>query len=1037
MADNIKNDLIRALRSPRMTFQNGVMNTPNNNVNGFISDLVNSEVEKTGSIIRRKGSFCLINPDEYKEWALYFPIDISGAEVIILVDYSGRFYVVSDLYPEILFTLNKSGFTKIYYPDTNAYSFEVRFDRGTSYILNDRTDSATVWNEYGDSITIFKRGSIRFLDTTDVDESKTTESRRDFDTIPDTAGVYVPIKYTRKKTIKTFRLVDAPKKTYDYVRKNIPRINSIRGDICVAQVDSMGRIGKKSSSVFLNKYGEYFVSMIPAFNFEDEIVESLGLFPFGTPSIPSSSGFSNWFAEREAAERDTLYLYNTGAGDAEITFVAKEGITNATITLVENAAPDASAMTVAVVGNAVTVTWGASHVPNYTVADIQTAIAASVAASLVMSTILGGDGSSDATALAVQSLTSYSDMDLYRISCEEQPYNFQDEAFTEDPAFTNTQFLTCTFGIHPDTEKKPLGKYMKATMWLDYQAVSTAADRVVDFTNVGALMRIVRASFMKTPRTATALSANREIICGAGGNINEFLSAGDADSAAATMTVGLFDEVQFFELPMFITKAKYMSDIPHKYGFDDHYDANAYAMTYSLYDSSADGQEPVAKPGILYEVLIGLPSNYIKDVFASIALYDVNGDLLSDQEIRSEGFTSLMTAQVQFIIDEAGEGDPSGFYPAQWAFRVPDNTNNLVGLRNTGYDCWEVERNLKINDALEFDSDYYDVDLDGNISVKMDEDDKTVTDRLMRNHDLYVYQTDYDDWFKNGSRFAVINDTAVLAVSQRAFAKSDADSGLIPIYSLDLIDSGQRRVNYANNKIDMIGYLPVCALENINLRAFAHNASSLQKEAEYIKDMAENRGSVFLLENGSLWIGKNNEMLLFDFVVNLNSSITAIEKFNEGVAAFSANNVSYIDSRGNVYPVQNLSEFKSTNVVKAKWMPDGRVYAVTSEGEIMVVSVQYTENNNQYYQADNVSLVIPETMFGSNTDITFSKGTVWFSRDTDVWGLTKGKWTKINTFGDNQIAGIFTYRDELCVIFNNNPIPAGRTKTELLGEVVG
>ena len=194
-----------------------MMSTPNNNINGFVSDLVNSEVEKsTGAVIRRSGSFCLINPPTYKEWVVYVSIDVSGAEIVLLIDYSGAFYVVSDMYPEILFKLNKSGFTKIYYPDVKDYSYEVRFDRGTNYMYNDRTDSITVTNEFGDSITIFKKGSIRFLENSGTQESYHPRERRDFDDLnPTDPACFIPIKYSRKKKLNSFNLIDAPDKTYD------------------------------------------------------------------------------------------------------------------------------------------------------------------------------------------------------------------------------------------------------------------------------------------------------------------------------------------------------------------------------------------------------------------------------------------------------------------------------------------------------------------------------------------------------------------------------------------------------------------------------------------------------------------------------------------------------------------------------------------------------------------------------------------------------------------------------------------------------
>ena len=752
-------------------------------------------------------------------------------------------------------------------------------------------------------------------------------------------------------------------------------------------------------------------------------MERLGLILFNE-EFPDNPNYTEWYVEREAGTRTSVkYSATTGGTSAsDIGFYAVEGVTDATITLTGGG----GALSIVTSGNDVKVTFISGFT---TVNSLVSSINSDAAASLIMTAVALGSGTEHIPTLAQTPLSQDLSVEAFKMVCEDQDYNFQQTAFKELGEVP--KYLTCTFGIHPDTPEAPLGKYMRATMWLDYQAVSSAAARTVVMDNIGCLMKAVNINFMRFPHSATAISNNFEIIKSSN---NEFLVAGDVDFAGAEMVQGVFDENHFSEMAMYIIGAEYIDDLPLKYGFDNHVSDNVSQVGYSLYDSSADG-EASAKAGILFDVLIALPSTYIKDMKTVISLQDVSGKPL-ESTIRTEGFSSLMTAQIPFIVDTAFEiSKPTGFFPAQWALRVPNNENLYVGLRNMGYDCWTAKRGLRVDTTINLDKDYYDMNLDGDVIVAPGQE-SSITDDLLRNFDIICLQADYDDWFKNGTRFAVINDDSVVAVSQRCFASSN---DLVPVYSQSHTDSGTRQINY-QTEIDMIGYMPICAVENIYLRGFPFVGSTLQKEAEYIKDIVETASNIFMLENGVIWIGKNNEMLIFDFSVQLDSSINKIAKFNNGVVAFMAHDIKYVDNRGKIFPIHNLNSFGNVDVVVAKHMPNNNVYAVTSQGEIMMISIKYTEENNQYYQADNMSIRIPDIIFGSNTDIAFSNETIWFSRDNDVYGLTPEGWTKVNTFGDNKIAGIFTYRDELCVIFNNNPLMLGRVKLtygDLSSEVVG
>ncbi len=909
-----RNELVRIFKSPKLVFTKGMMSKANDNLEGYVSDLTNMEIDSEGVAKRRMGSFCLLNPDDDREWILYFVTKISGCDLIFLVDYSGNIYCVSENYPEKIFTLNKSGFTKLYYPDTDTFSYEARFDRGTKFFYVDRPESLTMMNDFGDTITINKNGSIRFLGTSGQQESYETAIRKDFDSITwDTYGVYVNLKYTHKKIINTFDLIRTTAKTYDPQRKFIPAINSIQGEVKVAQVDSDGRIGRCSPAQFISRYGEYIVSLVSGYTVEGTCFWKRGITDFSnikTPNYP-----------QENSKRTRIFARRVN-----------EDTTTATL------------------------------------ADVD-------------------------------------------VECKDLPYAFSSTSFSDSSL---PKRRACMFGIHPDNIEDPKREFVKATMWLDYNFTSgneTAALREFCPDNIGCLLKAVsvrayRTAFDNVPDTAV-LSAN----------VTDSTGLFIADNWNTT-GVGCFSTVDIEELPVYVIKAKYCEVIPYKYGANI---APVIGNFDAFINLKSDTDEN--RSGILFEVTIGLPKNYINTKKMKFSLFKADGNSLIDQNaptgIRTTEFVDLLMGYVNFKEEDAV---PVSFYPAQWMYDVPNSENLLVGLKNIGYDCWEAKRGLKMDTDILSYANKFDINIMGKMTAKdgLTEDEYG---NLAKSYDIVVDQAEYDEWFKNGTRFAVMNDSKVIGVSQRCFANSE---DLVPVYKQNVTVSAVRDINY-QDEIDMVGYLPVCAIENIYIRGFIYDSPSIQKDVDKAKDIVENSGSVFLLENGRIWIGSNIESLVFNATTNLPDTANSIAKFDTGVLAFCKDSVKFVYPNGKFTEVQGLHQFKNATCVKAKWLPDGSVYAITSEGEIARISIQYTENNDKFYMAHNISHPISDVIFTHETDIAYSNNTIWFSRINDVYGFRRNGWMSRVSFGDNIIKGIFTYKDELCIIFNNG-IPKGRTK---------
>jgi len=918
-----RKELVRIFKSPKLVFTKGMMSKANDNLEGYVSDLTNMEIDSEGVAKRRMGSFCLLNPDDDREWLLYLVTKISGCDLIFLVDYSGNIYCVSENYPEKIFTLNKSGFTKLYYPDTDTFSYEARFDRGTKFFYADRPETLTMMNDFGDTITINKNGSIRFLGTSDQQESYETAIRKDFDSITwGSYGVYVNLKYTHKKIINTFDLIRTTAKTYDPERRFIPAINSIQGEVKVAQVDSDGRIGRCSPAQFISSYGEYIVSLVSGYTVEGTCFWKRGIFDF---SVTKSYQFP-----QENSKRTRIF---------------------------------------------------ARRVNN----DTTTA--------------------------------TLSDVD---VECKDLPYAFSLTSFVKS---ASSKRRACMFGIHPDNIEDPKREFVKATMWFDYNFTSgqeTAEIRRFCPDNIGCLLKAVSVRAYRTAFDNVSDPAKLANEVTTAGGL--FLSDGWNTTGIGSTGIGSFSTQDIEELPVYVIKAKYCAVIPYKYGA-------SITPVIGNFDAfiNLKSDIDVNRGGILFEVIIGLPKNYINSNKMRFSLFKSNGSSLIDEDaptgIRTTDFVDLLMGYVNFK-EEAIEEEyvPTSFYPAQWMYDVPNSENSLVGLRNLGYDCWKAKRNLKMDTDILAYANKFDI----NIMGKMTPIDGLTEDEygdLAASYDIVVDQDEYDEWFKNGTRFAVMNDSKVIGVSQRCFANSE---DLVPVYKQSVTVSGIRDINYQDD-IDMIGYLPVCAIENMYIRGFVYDSPSIQKDVDKAKDIVENSGSVFLLENGRIWIGSNIESLVFNATTNLPDTANTIAKFDSGVLAFCKDSIKFVYSNGKFTDVQGLHQFKNVTCVKAKWLPDGSVYAITSEGEIARISIQYTENNDKFYMAQNISYPISDVIFTHETDIAYSNNTIWFSRINDVYGFTRNGWMSRVSFGDNIIKGIFTYKDELCIIFNNG-IPKGRTK---------
>ncbi|HQJ59619.1 MAG TPA: hypothetical protein PKV35_01380 [bacterium] len=284
--DPVRNELIKLIRMPKNTFQNGILKSDNDNVNGFVSDLNNCEIDGL-SVKARYGTKCLENPVVPRRWALFFSEKIAGSEILFGVTANGKIYAMNDMYPEKLFIVNKTGFTRFIYKDpdqivtTPVQSYEAMFERGSVFWHIPGIDSFSIVNNYGDSFTIAKSGSIQFMYESNKNHTINTVGRlRSCRTrspyvagIEQKFGLYIDITYTRKQFARPFFFCDAPMNKY----------TAIRGNVKVAPVDDSGRLGELSQAQFLPMYKTKYVSMIKCLSGKDaNLLDCKGYVYYGT-----------------------------------------------------------------------------------------------------------------------------------------------------------------------------------------------------------------------------------------------------------------------------------------------------------------------------------------------------------------------------------------------------------------------------------------------------------------------------------------------------------------------------------------------------------------------------------------------------------------------------------------------------------------------------------------------------------------------------------------------------------------------------------
>jgi len=232
--DAVINELNRYLKTPSLTFEKGLMQTDNDNVFGYVSDLKNMEV-RNNIIERRKGSQYLSNPLVTNKFIFLEEIVVSGVHILLGINDKKEVCAFVDKWTEIQFPVYKKGLGTL---TTDSYKFS--FERGEKFWLLEDNNFYKIVNDSGDTYRINKHGYIQFM------------------SIESDAKVTNNTNYKPHQMTDDARYERAPDITL--VQDTTKQTPEIRGDVRIADINRAGYRGLWSDPLYLTDWESTYIA---------------------------------------------------------------------------------------------------------------------------------------------------------------------------------------------------------------------------------------------------------------------------------------------------------------------------------------------------------------------------------------------------------------------------------------------------------------------------------------------------------------------------------------------------------------------------------------------------------------------------------------------------------------------------------------------------------------------------------------------------------------------------------------------------------
>jgi len=250
------NELNRYLKTPTITFDNGLMQTDNDSALGFVSELHNMEINK-GVVERRKGNRFISVPDITNKFIFMKELTVNGVHFILGINEHGEVVAFLDMWVEVQFSIYKKGLFHL--SENLGDGFKLKFKRGNKFWLIEDNKYYKIINDFGDACRINKHGYIQFMDISetydDYNETNNYIPKKKLDELrynhPSIAGLFLEITdVTHLNPPKNVRLIrDETKDTPE-----------IKGDVRFANVNEAGYRGLWSESIFFSNWQSGYFS---------------------------------------------------------------------------------------------------------------------------------------------------------------------------------------------------------------------------------------------------------------------------------------------------------------------------------------------------------------------------------------------------------------------------------------------------------------------------------------------------------------------------------------------------------------------------------------------------------------------------------------------------------------------------------------------------------------------------------------------------------------------------------------------------------
>ncbi len=203
--DELLQELQQLIRRKKITFQNGLLQSLNDSVNGFVSEFNNMEVNNMGVVSRRKGTRLISDRTKKQAWLTVKTVSFAGIPVVIAINYKREVYAFFEFWPEVEFKVrDASPFQKFfYYADSSSaktFTSHMMFSRGSKFFINETNNFVDITNNFGETFRIDTVDYIR------LDISKEPTQRKMLEDLENSRNVNLSDRvlavYLNIKTIK-------------------------------------------------------------------------------------------------------------------------------------------------------------------------------------------------------------------------------------------------------------------------------------------------------------------------------------------------------------------------------------------------------------------------------------------------------------------------------------------------------------------------------------------------------------------------------------------------------------------------------------------------------------------------------------------------------------------------------------------------------------------------------------------------------------------------------------------------------------------